>query len=55
MILISAREGFWSDNKLAVDDAIRDVDLVGEDDSTVVDEATFLSSIGVIHLPRRKY
>ena len=29
MILISARENFWSDTKLAVSDAIKEVDLVG--------------------------
>jgi len=45
MYLISAREGFWSDNKLAVRDAIREVDLVGEDPSSPVDEPTFLSEI----------
>ena len=45
MILISARKGFWSDTELAVQDAIRDVDLVGELPSKKVSKATFLSGL----------
>lgn len=36
MLLISARDGFWSDTKLAVKDAARNVDLVGSAPSKVV-------------------
>ena len=45
MRLISARDGFWSDTELAVRDAIKDVDLTGEQPSSDVAEADFLSDI----------
>ena len=38
MYLISARKGFWSDTELAVRDAIKKVDLVGDRPSTDVDD-----------------
>ena len=45
MKLISARKDFWSNNELAVTDAIRDVDLVGEIPSVPISESTFLTSL----------
>ena len=45
MILISARENFWSDTKLAVSDAIKEVDLVGNRTSKDLDENKLFSTI----------
>lgn len=45
MILISARENFWSDTKLAVVDKIKNVDLNGDKKSKDINEEKFLSEI----------
>ncbi len=46
MYLISARKGFWSDTELAVHDAIKEVDLVGDLPSKDVgDHDAFLSDL----------
>ena len=45
MILISARENFWSDTKLAVSDAIKEVDLVGDATSVDIDENELFTAI----------
>ena len=46
MILISARENFWSDTELAVQDRIKEVDLVGKAPSKELTEQDLWSKIG---------
>ena len=41
MILISARENFWSDTELAVKDSIKEVDLVGKNSSMDITANSF--------------
>lgn len=45
MKIISAREGFWSDDALANKDAIRAVDLVGDKPSKIIEEDKFFEGI----------
>ena len=46
MILISAREKFWSDTELAVQDRIKEVDLVGKAPSKDLTQQDLWSKIG---------